>query len=302
MKKAISILGPTHCGKTELAIEISKHFPTKIISVDSVQVYKGANIGSSKPNQKILDSIHHGLIDNLDPEDDFSVKDFLNEISNEFCDCKEDLLFVGGTMMYFYSLFNGISKLPEKNIQFREKLEEEAKNKGWKYMHERLEVIDPNAARSIKDSDSQRILRALEVNHLSKNTFSKLKTMKEKSVIEDYQKFTFAIIPKNKKTFKNQLNERFRKMLELGLIEETKTILERTSGKRIKVLETVGYKQVVDFLKDKISFEEMIELATNATYQLAKRQMTWLKKFDLDETFFSDDDDKVMKILSIIKN
>ena len=302
MKKAISILGPTHCGKTELAIEINKHFPTKIISVDSVQVYKGANIGSSKPNQKILDSIHHGLIDYLDPEDDFSVKDFLNEISNEFCDCKEDLLFVGGTMMYFYSLFNGISKLPEKNIQFREKLEEEAKNKGWKYMHERLEVIDPDAARLIKDSDSQRILRALEVNHLSKNTFSKLKTMKEKSVIEDYQKFTFAIIPKNKKTFKNQLKERFRKMLELGLIEETKTILERTSGKRIKVLETVGYKQVVDFLKDKISFEEMIELATNATYQLSKRQITWLKKFDLDETFFSDDDDKVMKILSIIKN
>ena len=302
MKKAISILGPTHCGKTELAIEINKYFPTKIISVDSVQVYKGANIGSNKPNQKILDSIHHGLIDYLDPEDDFSVKDFLNEISNEFCDCKEDLLFVGGTMMYFYSLFNGISKLPEKNIQFREKLEKEAKNKGWKYMHERLGAIDPDAARSINDSDSQRILRALEVNHLSKNTFSKLKTMKEKSVIEDYQKFTFAIIPKNKKTFKNQLKERFRKMLELGLIEETKTILERTSGKRIKVLETVGYKQAVDFLKDKISFEEMIELATNATYQLAKRQITWLKKFDLDETFFSDDDDKVMKILSTIKN
>ena len=147
MKKAISILGPTHCGKTELAIEINKYFPTKIISVDSVQVYKGANIGSSKPSQKILDSIHHGLIDYLDPEDDFSVKDFLNEISNEFCDSKEDLLFVGGTMMYFYSLFNGISKLPEKNIQFREKLEEEAKNKGWKYMHERLGVIDPDAAR-----------------------------------------------------------------------------------------------------------------------------------------------------------
>ena len=302
MKKAISILGPTHCGKTDLAIEINKHFPTKIISVDSVQIYKGANIGSNKPDPKILDSIHHELIDYLDPEDDFSVKDFLNEISNELCDRKEDLIFVGGSMMYFYSLFNGISKLPEKNIQFREKLEQEAKKKGWKFMHQRLEVIDPDAARLIKNSDSQRILRALEVNHLSKKTFSKLKTIKEKSVIEDYQKFTFAIIPRNKKSFKNQLKVRFRKMLELGLIEETKTIMESNRGKRIKVLETVGYKQAVDFLKNKISFEEMIELATNATYQLAKRQMTWLKKFNLDETFFSDEDDKVMKILSIIKN
>ena len=302
MKKAISILGPTHCGKTELAIEINKHISTKIISVDSVQIYKGANIGSSKPDQKILDNVHHELINILDPDDDFSVKDFLNEISNKLCDCKEDLLFVGGTMMYFYSLFNGISKLPEKDIQFREKLEEEAKNKGWKFLHETLEDIDPDAARLIKDNDSQRILRALEVNHLSKKTFSELKTVKEKSVIEDYKKFTFAIIPRNKKTFKNQLNERFTKMLELGLIEETQTILERSSGKRIKVLETVGYKQVVDFLKDKISFEEMIELATNASYQLAKRQITWLKKFNLDGTFFSDEDDKVMKILSIIKN
>ena len=91
-------------------------------------------------------------------------------------------------------------------------------------------------------------------------------------------------------------------MLELGLIEETKNILENSSGERIKVLETVGYKQAVDFIRDKISQDEMIELATNATYQLAKRQITWLKKFNLDETFFSDEDDKVMKILSIIKN
>ena len=146
------------------------------------------------------------------------------------------------------------------------------------------------------------ILRALEVNLLSKITFSKLKSFKEKSVIDDYQKFSFAIVPRCKKTFKNELKERFGKMLESGLVEETKTILELSNEQKIKVLETVGYKQVVDFIKDKISYEEMIELATNATYQLAKRQITWLKKFNLDKTFFSDEDDKVMKILSIIKN
>ena len=302
MKKAISILGPTHCGKTELAIEINKNFPSKIISVDSVQIYKGANIGSSKPEQEVLDKTHHALINILDLEDDFSVKDFLNEVSHELNECMEDLMFVGGTMMYFHSLFNGISKLPEKNIELRKKIEDEANIIGWKSMHERLEKIDPVAAKMIKDTDSQRILRALEVNLLSKITFSKLKSFKEKSVIDDYQKFSFAIVPRCKKTFKNQLKERFTKMLELGLIEETKTIMECGGEKRIKVLETVGYKQVVNFIKDKISYEEMIELATNATYQLAKRQITWLKKFNLDKTFFSDEDDKVMKILSIIKN
>ena len=302
MKKAISILGPTHCGKTELAIEINKNFPSKIISVDSVQIYKGANIGSSKPDQEILDKAHHALVNIIDLEDDFSVKDFLNEISYELEGSKEDLVFVGGTMMYFYSLFNGISKLPEKNIQLRKKIEDEAENKGWKSLHEKLKKIDPKAAKTIRDTDSQRILRALEVNLLSKITFSKLKSFKEKSVIDDYQKFSFAIVPRCKKTFKNELKERFGKMLESGLVEETKTILELSSEQKIKVLETVGYKQVVDFIKDKISYEEMIELATNATYQLAKRQITWLKKFNLDKTFFSDEDDKVMKILSIIKN
>ena len=302
MKKAISILGPTHCGKTELAIEINKNFPSKIISVDSVQIYKGANIGSSKPDQEILNKVHHALINIIDLENDFSVKDFLNEISYELEGSKEDLVFVGGTMMYFYSLFNGISKLPEKNIKLRKKIEDEAENKGWKSLHERLKKIDPKAAKTIRDTDSQRILRALEVNLLSKITFSKLKSFKEKSVIDDYQKFSFAIVPRCKKTFKNELKERFGKMLESGLVEETKTILELSSEQKIKVLETVGYKQVVDFIKDKISYEEMIELATNATYQLAKRQITWLKKFNLDKTFFSDEDDKVMKILSMIKN
>jgi tRNA dimethylallyltransferase len=302
MKKAISILGPTHSGKTELAIEINKQFPSKIISVDSVQIYKGANIGSSKPGQKILDSFHHALINTLNLEDEFSVKDFLNEISNESKGCEKDLIFVGGTMMYFYSLFNGISKLPDKNTNLRKKIENEAKIKGWKLMHERLKKIDPTAAKTIEENDSQRILRALEVNFLSRITFSELKKLKDKSVIENYQKFSFAIVPRCKKTFKNQLNERFKKMLELGLVEETKNIMEHSSKSRIKVLETVGYKQVVDFVKEKISYEEMIELATNATYQLAKRQITWLKKFNLDKTFFSDEDDKVMKILSIIKN
>ena len=302
MRKAISILGPTHCGKSELAIEVNRLFPSKIISVDSVQVYKSANIGSSKPEKEILNKIHHGLINILELEDDFSVNDFLKNVSEELSEPSKNPLFVGGTMMYFYSLFNGISKLPKKKISLRKKIESEAKKVGWGQMYSNLKEIDPQAAESIEPSDSQRILRALEVNKQSDISFSDLKKIKRKSIIEDYQKFTFALVPRCKKKFKNKLKERFMKMLDLGLVEETSKIMSKGNGTTIKVLKTVGYKQVVDFLSKKISYEEMIELATNATYQLSKRQITWLKKFKIDATIYTDEDDKVMKILSIIEN
>ena len=122
MKKAISILGPTHCGKTELAIEINKQLPSRIISVDSVQVYKEANIGSNKPDQKILRKVKHNLIDVLDVSEEFSVNDFLLRVSQIIAKSETPPLFVGGTMMYFYSLFNGITKLPKRNPSFRNKL------------------------------------------------------------------------------------------------------------------------------------------------------------------------------------
>ena len=302
MRKAISILGPTHCGKSELAIEVNKLFPSKIISVDSVQVYKSANIGSSKPEKEILNKIHHGLINILELEDDFSVNDFLKNVSEELSVSSKNPLFVGGTMMYFYSLFNGISKLPKKKDSLRKKIESEAKKVGWGEMFSKLKEIDPQAAESIESSDSQRILRALEVNKQSDISFSDLKKIKRKSIIEGYQKFTFALVPRCRKEFKNKLKERFLKMLDLGLVEETNKIMSKGNGTRIKVLKTVGYKQVVDFLGKKISYEEMIELATNATYQLSKRQITWLKKFKIDATIYTDEDDKVMKILSIVEN
>ena len=133
------------------------------------------------------------------------------------------------------------------------------------------------------------------ITFFNKNAY--FNNIESRLLVENLLEFLCPLSPKQ-----YELKERFGKMLESGLVEETKTILELSSEQKIKVLETVGYKQVAEFIKDKISYEEMIELATNATYQLAKRQITWLKKFNLDKTFFSDEDDKVMKILSIIKN
>lgn len=302
MKKAISILGPTHSGKTELAINLKKLIPLEIISVDSVQVYKQANIGSNKPNKDILKNVKHGLINIIDIEEDFSVSLFLEAVSKELSSLSKTPLFVGGSMMYFFSLFNGISKLPSSNKNLRKELQIEAERIGWEQMYKKLQKVDPKTAENIKKNDSQRIQRALEINRQSKILFSDLKELKNKSLLEDYEKFTFAIIPRCRKAFKKELQERFVKMLEQGLIKETESILKKRGEKKIKILETVGYKQVLQFITKKVSYDEMIELATNATYQLAKRQMTWLKKFNIDQTFYSDEDDKVMKIMSKIQN
>ena len=162
MKKAISILGPTHTKKTELALSILKNTLPNIISVDSVQIYKEANIGSNKPDQKILKKVKHNLIDVLDISEEFSVNDFLLRVSEIIAKSETAPLFVGGTMMYFYSLFNGITKLPKRNLSFRKKLSEEAKKIGWEKIYERLKKIDAKAAEKIKANDSQRIMRALK--------------------------------------------------------------------------------------------------------------------------------------------
>ena len=302
MKKAISILGPTHTGKTELAINLQKFIPLEIISVDSVQVYKQANIGSNKPNKNILKKVKHGLINIIDIEEEFSVSLFLESVSKELSSLSKTPLFVGGSMMYFFSLFNGISKLPSSNKNLRKELQIEAERIGWEQMHKKLQKVDPKTAANIKKHDSQRIQRALEINRQSKILFSDLKELKNKSLLEDYEKFTFAIIPRCRKAFKTELQERFVKMLKQGLVKETESILKKRGEKKIKILETVGYKQVLQFITKKVSYDEMIELATNATYQLAKRQMTWLKKFNIDQTFYTDEDDKVMKIMSKIQN
>ncbi len=302
MKKAISILGPTHSGKTQLAINLNESIPSEIISVDSVQIYKLANIGSNKPKKEILKKVKHGLINILDIEEEFSVNLFLESASKELSSIKNTPLFVGGSMMYFYSLFNGISNLPSTDKSLRKKLQSEGEKIGWDRMHKKLQKIDPKTAQNIKKNDSQRIQRALEINSQSSILFSDLKKYKNKSLLDDYKKFTFAIIPRCRKTFKDELRERFITMLDQGLIKETEDILKKSENKKIKVLETVGYKQVVEFISKKVSYDGMIELATNATYQLAKRQMTWLKKFNIDQTFYSDEDDKVMKILSKIQN
>ena len=302
LKPIISIIGPTNTGKTSLAIELSQKLDAEIISVDSVQIYKHANIGSNKLSPNNLRDYPHHLINFLEPTDSYSVGNFRNDILKIIgsLDKKnKSVILVGGSMMYFHSLFNGISELPKNDPKVRKKLDEEQKKLGLKHLFNKLQKIDKESAKNIHANDQQRIKRSLEIYMLSGKTHTELKKNSLNPFLNrDF--LNFAIVPEDKKLFKKNLKERFLKMLDEGLIEETKYLIDNFS-KNIKVLGSVGYKQIVDHLDGKISKEEMIEKATNANYQLSKRQITWLKKFEIKETFFANQSNMVIKILDYLE-
>ena len=302
IKPIISIIGPTNTGKTSLAIELSQRLDAEIISVDSVQIYKHANIGSNKLSANNLRDYPHHLINFLEPTDSYSVGNFRNDILKIIGSLdkrNKSVILVGGSMMYFHSLFNGISELPENDPKVRKKLDEEQKKLGLKHLFHKLQKIDKEAAKNIHVNDQQRIKRSLEIYMLTGKTHTELKENSLNPFLNrDF--LNFAIVPEDKKLFKQNLKERFLKMLDEGLIEETKYLIDNFS-KNIKVLGSVGYKQIVDHLDGKISKEEMIERATNANYQLSKRQITWLKKFEIKETFFANQSNMVIKILNYLE-
>ena len=302
LKPIISIIGPTNTGKTSLAIELSQKLDAEIISVDSIQIYKHANIGSNKLSPNNLRDYPHHLIDFLEPTDSYSVGNFRNDILKIISSLdkkNKSVILVGGSMMYFHSLFNGISDLPENDPKVRKKLDEEQKKLGLKHLFLKLQKIDKESAKNIHVNDQQRIKRSLEIYMLSGKTHTELKKNSLNPFLNrDF--LNFAIVPEDKKLFKKNLKERFLKMLDEGLIEETKYLIDNFS-KNIKVLGSVGYKQIVDHLDGKISKEEMIEKATNANYQLSKRQITWLKKFEIKETFFANQSNMVIKILDYLE-
>ena len=302
LKPIISIIGPTNTGKTSLAIELSQKLDAEIISVDSVQIYKHANIGSNKLSPNNLRDYPHHLINFLEPTDSYSVGNFRNDILKIISSLdkkNKSAILVGGSMMYFHSLFNGISNLPENDPKVRKKLDEEQKKLGLKHLFHKLQKIDKESAKNIHVNDQQRIKRSLEIYMLTGKTHTELKENSLNPFL-NREFLNFAIVPEDKKLFKKNLKERFLKMLDEGLIEETKYLIDNFS-KNIKVLGSVGYKQIVDYLDGKISKEEMIEKATNANYQLSKRQITWLKKFEIKETFFANQSNMVIKILDYLE-
>ena len=275
------ILGPTAAGKTDAAIALCETGPFEIISVDSAMIYRGMDIGTAKPDAATLQKTPHRLIDILNPEESYSAADFVRDAKREIQDCfnKGKIpLLVGGTMLYFKALQQGLSTLPQANEEIRQTILQEAKEKGWPALHEELKTIDPVSAAKIHPNDPQRLQRALEIYRLTGKARSEhWADEKEKS---DYEFVNFAIIPNDRAALHHRIAQRFQTMLDQGFLDEVKTLMQQPGLDLSKpAMRTVGYRQAWQHLQGDYGFEEMREKAIAATRQLAKRQLTWLRSW-----------------------
>lgn len=278
----ICLMGPTASGKTPLAIELVQQFPCEIISVDSALVYKGMDIGTAKPTSDILRIAPHRLIDIIDPKDSYSagrfIQDALREIEDILAKGKVPLL-VGGTMLYFRVLQQGLATLPKADAALRATFLEQAKQQGWQALHATLAQVDPEAAKRIAPQDSQRIQRALEVHRLTGQALSTLQ-VQETSPLSRYRVCNLALMPQDRSRLHAAIAERFKQMLAQGFVDEVKGLYERGDlTSELPSIRSVGYRQMWAYLDGLYTYNEMQEKAIAATRQLAKRQMTWLRSW-----------------------
>jgi tRNA dimethylallyltransferase len=276
----IFVMGATATGKTDLAIEIAQRFPVELISVDSALIYRGMDIGTAKPSAEVLLSSPHFLVDIIDPAQHYSAWDFVSDtkqLIEQITNRGNMPLLVGGTMMYYHALEQGLNQLPMADQVIRSRLNSEAEVAGWPVMHQKLESIDSVSAEKIKPSDSQRIQRALEVFEISGQKLSSLQ--QTESVNNDIKATKLILNAQDRQHLHKRIEQRFHVMIQNGLIEEVE-LLKRRSDLNLTLpsMRCVGYRQVWQYLADELNQEEMLFKSIVATRQLAKRQMTWLRK------------------------
>lgn len=281
---AICLMGPTACGKTRVAVELVQEFPFAIISVDSALVYRGLDIGSGKPDQATLARAPHRLINIRDPAEAYSAADFRTDALREMKDILSNgkvPLLVGGTMLYFKALREGLAPMPSASPEVRARILELAEREGWGAVHKRLQEVDPEAARRIHPNDPQRLQRALEVYELSGQTMSALHAQKGAGDAPDLpcELIFLAMLP-NRAALHQAIAQRFHTMLAAGLLDEVSTLRARGDlHLDMPALRSVGYRQVWEFLEGKYDLATMTDKAIAATRQLAKRQHTWLRSW-----------------------
>ena len=271
LPKAIFLMGPTASGKTALAIELRKVLPVELISVDSALIYRGMDIGTAKPDAEELRAAPHRLLDILDPAQAYSAADFRRDALAEMAEITAAgriPLLVGGTMLYFKALLEGLSPLPSADPEIRAKIEQQAAEQGWDVLHQQLAEIDPVAAARIHPNDPQRLSRALEVFFISGKTLT-------------YQVHQFAIAPASRELLHQRIEQRFHQMLASDFEAEVRALFARGDlHTDMPSIRCVGYRQMWSYLEGEISYDEMVYRGVCATRQLAKRQITWLRGWD----------------------
>jgi len=281
--RAIALMGPTASGKTDLAIALHEQLGAEIISVDSALVYRGLDIGSAKPSADELARAPHRLINIRDPSEPYSAADFAKDATKEMADIVaqgKTPLLVGGTMLYFKALLEGLSTMPASEPATRAQIEKEAADFGWPYMHDQLGLVDRVTAELIHPNHSQRICRALEVYRLSGKPISEFRQENSGGLLHEYEWTQIAITPFDRTVLHQRIESRFKLMLELGFISEVETLYRRGDlNSELPAIRAVGYRQVWDYLEGKSDFSHMRERGIIATRQLAKRQLTWLRSW-----------------------
>ena len=282
---SIWLMGPTAAGKTDLAVELVQRCNCEIVSVDSALIYKGMDIGTAKPDTEVLKKAPHRLIDICDPSESYSAAEFRQDALNEMTEIRNAgkvPLLVGGTMMYYKVLKEGIANLPEADEIVRQKLLEEANQYGWQVLHDRLREIDPVSAERIHPNDPQRLQRALEVYELTGKTLTALWAEQKQDVQCNfpYRVQSLAVAPEERKVLHDRIEKRFRIMLEQGFLDEVKSLKDRGDlHLNMPSMRSVGYRQVWQYLDGDYDYDEMVDRGIFATRQLAKRQITWLRSW-----------------------
>lgn len=283
MDKVIVIAGPTATGKTALSVKLAKLFGGEVVSADSVQIYKGLNIGSAKPTEEEMQGVPHHMIDILEPDESYSVANYCaqtKEIIFQILSRGHVPILAGGTGLYISSLVNNVSFAEEKpdDKSVREELLKELLEKGKEAMHEKLALIDPDAAAAIHPNNTKRVIRALEVFEKTGKTLTEQNaaSKKEKSPFH----FILCALSCEREILYDRINRRVDQMVEEGLLEEVKALLAQGLSTSDQSMQGIGYKETVSFLEGALNWTECIEKIKQSSRNYAKRQLTWFRRGD----------------------
>ena len=298
-------MGPTASGKTALAVELVKHLPLEIISVDSAMVYRGMDIGTAKPGREVLEAAPHHLIDICEPTESYSAGRFRRDAAAAIEEVRKNNripVLVGGTGLYFRSLEKGFSDLPATDPALRARLTKMLRAHGSAALHAELTRVDPAAAQRLHPNDSQRIQRALEVYEMTGTAFSVLTAQGRLGALPG-KVVKLALVPSDRRMLRERTRQRFLRMLENGLVDEVRGFFERGDMHGdLTSMRMVGYRQVWAYLAGRLNYSDMQEQAVTATRQLAKRQVTWLRREENTTWFDSYRPEIAQELVAFLRN